>query len=150
MRRWMPFRLMYCLHRRGPAELTSGLSPYVKKPKRLSCCVEWVLQGVGSKNQVTQRSCRTQVVAAPGILPRHMQRKWVPQARKLRSCSCTRSFSRCIALCLDRKMSCLQVWSKAGHGDLGMEIPLLFNVICLPLSATLKIYSLVIKIDEVV
>lgn len=67
------------------------------------CCVEWVLQGVGSKNQVTQRFCRTWVPAAPGILPRHVQRKWVPQARKLQACSCTRSFSLCLALCLDRK-----------------------------------------------
>lgn len=33
------------------------------------------------------------------------------------------------------------------HGDLGTEITVLFNMNCLPLSATLKMYPLVIKID---
>jgi len=42
-----------------------------------------------------------------------------------------------------------RMWSlfNISHGDLGTEITVLFNMNCLPLSATLKMYPLVIKID---
>jgi len=49
-----------------------------------------------------------------------------------------------------QKKELLSGMIRFARGDLGMEMPLLFNVSCLPLNATLKIYSLMIKIDEAV
>lgn len=146
----MPILLMYGSYRCRPVELTSVLSPCVKK-QTLRCSVEWVLQGEGSKKKITQSSCETQVPGM-GIL---LLGFFLACAKNVGSSSKKSSglfwhpeFSLCLPLCLGRIMSCLQVWFKAGHGDLGMEIPLLFNTICLPLSAALKIYSLLIKINE--
>lgn len=149
----MPFWLMYWSYRCRPVELTSVLSLCVKK-QRLWCSVEWVLQGAGSKKKITQSSCETQVpgmgILLLGSFLGMCKECGFLKQKILRLVLAPRvfQFSLCLALCLGRIMSCLQVWFNAGHGDLGMEIPLLFNMMCLPLSATLKIYSLLIKINE--